>query len=88
MYCTVPLMPLGAAALGNRVAVSGRSIVAVSEASIAGIRTDVRAATPKSSSLTSGELDGRLRRTSITLPGFRSRWTMPARCARSSASAI
>ncbi len=25
---------------------------------------------------------------SITLPGFRSRWTMPARCARSSASAI
>ena len=26
-------------------------------------------------------------RVSITLPGFRSRWTMPARCARSSASA-
>ncbi len=40
-----------------------------------------RAARPKSRSLTPP-------RVSITLPGFRSRWTIPARCAASSACAI
>ena len=45
-------------------------------------------ARPKSSSLASGGPKGPPLRTSMMLPGFRSRWTIPLRCALSSASAI
>ena len=72
----------------GRVATIDGAIVAVSEASsVFGRFAVVRAASPKSSSFTSGP-DAPARRTSITLPGFRSRCAMPARCARSSASPI
>ena len=62
MYCTVPLKPLVTVAVGGRVATTEGAIVAARDASRpCGRAAVVRAASPKSSSLTSGA-----RRRSVT----------------------
>ena len=73
MYCTVPI------SVPSRV--TGAAWVGKAVTSTAGDAGAIAFASPKSRSFTPDFV-------TMTLPGFKSRWTIPCRCALSRASAI